>query len=200
MASVSSLRRWLRRSPQPRKLRVDGRKVDVADGGNCWAVTEETVLAMRPTRIEALDSNGTVLRAISLDRDDEDAASTDEPKPAAYEDQLTRLARIISDAHDAGAKRHEAAYAIAFSKFAELVQILSVRLGGLENAWQKAMSATAQAQAERLIAEQLAAASGDGGDPVAPAILAMLGQAAAHASANGAAKNGANGAAKKKGG
>jgi hypothetical protein len=195
MASVSSLRRWLRRTPQPRKLKVDGRKVDVPSGVNCWAVLEETVLSMDPRRIEALDSGGVVLRATTLGADDAESASTDvDAKKSDADTELTVLARIISDAHDAGAARHADAYTLAFNKFAELVNILSVRLGGLENAWQKAMAQTAQAEAEKIVAQQLANA-GEGADPVAPALLAMLAQAQAvnAAKANGAA----NGAAKK---
>lgn len=164
------------------------------NGANCWAALEATVLSMDPRRVEALDNGGTVLRAITLGDDDADEASTDvDEKKATYEDRDTRMARIICDAHDAGAKRHADAYDLAFTKFAELVNILSVRLGGLENAWQKAMAQTAQAEAEKIIAQQLVNA-GDGADPVAPALLAMLAQAqAVNAKTNGAA----NGAAKK---
>ncbi len=189
MAAVSSLRRWLRRTPQPRKLRVDGRKVDVASGVNCWAVTEETVLAMAPKRIEALDGSGLVLRAISLD-DDADDATDGEPKPKS-ESELCTLARLLNAAHDAGATRHAAAYELAFTENTKLVGILAARLGGLEKAWQRAMQDLAQAQADAIIAES----SQNGDDPAGSAIANMIGAAAAHglanANANGAAKNGA---------
>jgi hypothetical protein len=184
---VSSLRRWLRRTPQPRKLRVDGRKVDVASGVNCWAVTEATVLAMSPTRIEALDSTGTVLRAISLDR--EDAGDDDAPAPARVdpnETELVRLARIINDAHDNGAKRHADAYRLAFEENTKLVRILAERLGGLEEAWQEAMGAAAQARADAVIAQ----AGNEDGDLAGQAVAQMLGNAGAAMLTNGQ-KNGA---------
>jgi hypothetical protein len=195
---VSSLRRWLRRSPQPHKLRVDGRDLAVATGANQWAVTEESVVAMAPSKIEALDASGLVLRALALDKGEDEDASTPVDKPRGAESDLVTLGRLLNEAADNAAKRHENAYRLAFEENTKLVGTLVDRLGGLETAWQKAMGIAARAQADAMAAQAM---SGEGGDPAGAAIANMLGAAAAHhlsAAPNGVAKNG-NGAPAKKG-
>lgn len=204
---VSSFRRWLRRHPQPTRLRVDGRDVSVATGANQWAVTEESVMTLSPSRVEALDDKGVVLRATSFEKEDRDDDDDDDAKQAPVT-ELTTMARLLAEAHDAGARRHAEAYALAFAENTKLVQILATRLSGLETAWQKAMQRTAEAQAEAMYvqAEQQAHANED---PAGSAIASMLAAglmhkngaangvadaakaAAAQAVANGAVKNGA---------
>lgn len=186
--SATPLRRWLRRHPQPARLRVDGRDVAVASGANQWAVTEESVLALNPSRVEALDANGVMLRATVLDG----SSDTDDAKPAAAapESELAMLARLIGEAHDAGARRHAEAYALAFAENTRLVQILANRLGSLETSWQKAMQHAANAQAQAVIAvsEAQAAQSADPSDVAVHAMLAQAIGGAVSAPRNGVAK------------
>lgn len=194
--ATSPLRRWLRRHPHPARLRVDGRDVAIATGPNFWAVTEETVLALNPSRIEAIDAQGVCTRAMVLDGSSDDAEDKSEPAGASTE--LTSLARIIAEAHDAGARRHAEAYTLAFTKQNELVMMLAQRLAGLETAWQKAMVQTAQAQANAMLAVSEAhaqAAEAQSTDPTDAAIGGLLMQAAA-AATNGAAKPAQKGPAK----
>lgn len=186
--SATPLRRWLRRHPQPARLRVDARDVAVASGANQWAVTEESVLALNPSRVEALDANGVMLRATVLDG----SADADDAKPvaAAPESELAMLARLIGEAHDAGARRHAEAYALAFAENTRLVQILANRLGSLETSWQKAMQHAANAQAQAVIAvsEAQAAQSADPSDVAVHAMLAQAIGGAVSAPRNGVAK------------
>jgi len=176
-ATASALRRWLRRTPQPTKIRLDGEKVvAVAQGANQWAVTEETVLALNPSRIEALDSTGLVLRALNL-RDEED----DEPakKTPVAEDRFNQFARLLNEAHAAGATQHAEAYTKAFDYMVRLVDTFAQRLTGLEKAWSQAITQSAQAQAEAVLAR------GEGnGDPAGAAIAAMIAAQAARAGVN----------------
>jgi len=156
----------------PVKLRVDGQDVAIATGARMWVVTEETVLALNPSKIEALDAKGVVLRAHTFERDDDD--DHDERAAAAEKrSELVLLARLIAEAHDAGARRHAEAYALAFTENTRLVQVLSARLGGLESAWQKAMQQTAQANADAILAN---AQQSD--DPAGNAIAGMMAQMA----------------------
>lgn len=189
--AASPLRRWLRRQPHPARLRVDGRDVAVATGAQCWLVTEESVLALNPSRIEAIDPNGVCLRAMTLDNDGSDEGEGDDDVPTNGSD-VVLLARLIGEAHDAGARRHAEAYAKSFDKLVELVNILANRLGGLETAWQKAMHQTANAQANA-IATAAAAEAAASTDPAGQAIAAMLAQGLM----NGGAKNGGPAKAKK---
>ncbi len=111
-----------------------------------------------------------LLRATSLGDDEpEDAPSS------TGATELENLARLICEAHDAGARRHAESYALAFQENTKLVQILAQRLGGLEQAWQKAMQQTAQAQANAMVAAADAASQSD--DPAGGAIATMLASA-----------------------
>jgi hypothetical protein len=151
-----------------------------------WAVTEESVLSLQPNRVEALDGNGVVLRATQLgDDDDDEAAET--PK---VETELTTLARLLAEAHDAGARRHAEAYALAFRENTQLVQILASRLSGLENAWQKAMQQTAQAHADAVLAS-----AQQQEDPAGAAIAGMMAQMALASAAKPAPTPAPNGKA-----
>lgn len=163
-----NLRRWLRRDPRPHAIRCDGAQVvPVPTVGQVWAQLEETLTALAPSKLEALDSAGAVLRAVVLETDDAPSSATSS-SPSSSGTELATIARIIADAHDAGARRHAEAYGLAFSENTKLVGLLAQRLAGLETAWQKAMAQVAQAQAD-------AAAAASSGDDATSAITAMLG-------------------------
>lgn len=200
---MTDLRRWLRRQPHPVKLRVDGRDVAIAQGPKMWVVTEDTVKAMNPSRVEAIGPDGVCLRALILDGgDDDDGESKAETQRRveleSADARLLEMSRLLAEAHDAGARRHAEAYALAFDKMTGLVEILATRLGGLENAWQSAMKANARAQADAIAAAAAAEAAAHGdNDPASTAIATMLAQGLM-AQARGAPANGTNGAPKPK--
>lgn len=174
-----NLRRWLRREPRPSIIRADGRDVRVPTSGNVWASLEETLTAMNPTRLEALDDSGALLRAVQLEADDEPAAAAPAAPAGTSDAYLERLARIISDAHDAGAKRHADAYGLAFQENTKLVQLLAHRLSGLETAWSQAMRQVAEAQ------QEVALASANPGEGGMGEVVAMFAQAAAAGAGTG---------------
>ena len=159
-----NLRSWLRRSPKPAQLRCDGQLVPVPSAGNVWAQLEETVTALGASRIEALDASGAILRATQLESDDDAPAAA----PASHhgDGQLDRLARIIAEAHDAGARRHAQAYETAFARQLELLGVVAARLTSLETAYHRSVTQVAQLQ--------LDAAQAAGGDDATNAITGML--------------------------
>ena len=180
-----NLRRWLRRDPKPASLRADGRVITVPTSGNVWADLEATIESIGPAKLEAIGADGSLLRAIDLEvADDGLGASDGAQQRAQAHSELAAIARMISDAHDAGAKRHAQAYEVAFARHTELVAILAQRLSGLETAWQRAMQQLAQAQADVAMAQ---ASGQESGDPAGAAIAAMLGSVAP-AMLNGSAK------------
>lgn len=202
-----NFRAWLRRAPLPARLRVDGRDVAIAQGPKPWVVTEETVRAMNGSRVEAIGPDGVCLRACTLDEEPADDAPTSDapsaPSSGTGNDVvvlalkiLADMPRVLSEAHDAGARRHAEAYSMAFRELTGLVTTLANRLGSLEVSWQKAMQTTARAQADAIqVAAEAAAAGGD--DPAGAAVQAMLinamtqqngAPAAAKAQTNGKAK------------
>jgi hypothetical protein len=121
---MASLRAWLRRSPQPAKLRVrteddELRTIELSDDvRNRWKAAEEAVLACRATSVECLNAKDGILRAQKLEveaRDDDD----DERSDGGYDRKgiertvsrerrdmaamLEAQGRAINEAHERGA-------------------------------------------------------------------------------------------------
>ena len=181
-----NLRRWLRREPRPHHFRADGRDVALPATGNVWAQLEETIVSLSPSKLEAVAADGSLLRAVDLAGDDDQAAQLVPAPTTERAGELASIARMISEAHDAGARRHAQAYELAFARHTELVAILAQRLSGLESAWQRAMQQMAQLQADAALAQVQAS---EQSDPAAGAIAAMISAGlSAPALTNGAAK------------
>jgi len=171
---MTSLRHWLRRAPRPTRIRADAQEIQVPTSGHWVAQVEETIASLAPARVHALAADGSILRALELERDD-DAPSAPTPTTTTTTDnaaQLVQLGRLLLDASEAGAKRHAAAYELAFAKQTELLAIIANRLTALETSWSRAMRDTAQAQADAILAS-----AQQSNDDSTSAITAMLGAA-----------------------
>jgi len=130
---------WLRRTPVPVAILADGRRCEVpTNSKRKWAELTETIETLGATRLEAIDANGVVLRACSLEGDE----TTDEKRPGDAKGQtdLQVFASLLSAAYTQGSNATKDAYAMAFSENTNLVSILAARLSSLETAWQRSMS------------------------------------------------------------
>lgn len=80
---MSSLRAWLRRSPQPSSLRFTNEDDEertlklAADARNKWKGAEEALNAARAVSVQCIDEEGNVLRAMRLDAAGEDGEILD---------------------------------------------------------------------------------------------------------------------------
>ena len=86
MVEADSLKRWLRKNPQPTSLRIvdaddNARTIALKPGRNCWKDAEASVFAARAVTVEALDDKGNILRATDLEREGDDG----EPAETAVE-------------------------------------------------------------------------------------------------------------------
>lgn len=171
-----NVRSWLRRVPQPSSLRCDGKKtIQVGQGKNKWRDAVQTLEALQPSLVEALNEDGAVIRVAHLN-DDDDQGDAKAPLPSEGQSEQAQLAALILEATDRGAQRHADAYALAFGKMTDLVGILANRLQGLEVAWQKTLEARAADlaaaapadQAEAGIAGLLASVVASQASPPAP--------------------------------
>jgi hypothetical protein len=123
------LRTWLKKQPQPFSVRVvvgtETRDVAVDHSDQRkWARTEETVISMGASKIEALRKDGQTLRALDLEivkEKEEAAAAAGKPIPTD-ESELAQLARVINEAHDNAARRHEGAYLQGYGMLVELTK------------------------------------------------------------------------------
>lgn len=145
---------WLRKIPMPSKVRVDGKSVlSVGTGKSRWKDIIDSVVHQGGQSIEALNSDGEVLRTTTIEIE----ASPEEVQATKKsESRDVELARIIMEAGDRGASRHAEAYAVAFAEMTGLVRIVSDRMAGLETAWQTTL--------ENRAAEMLRPTEGENGD------------------------------------
>jgi hypothetical protein len=78
MASMTSLRQWLRKEPQPKRLRVrtvddQERTIELdPDVRKRWKTAEEAILALRSVAVECLGRDDEIMRAKDLAPPDED--------------------------------------------------------------------------------------------------------------------------------
>jgi hypothetical protein len=137
---VTNLTAWLRRTPQPKKLKTDkGQEIVVGEGRSKWRDAIEVIQELECESVTALDEDGKILRVAHLgDEDGEPAAAAPAPSSLEGDDRDARLARIIVDACDRAAMRHEHAYSMAFDRLYGLVDVLSRRLVGAEKALDQA--------------------------------------------------------------
>lgn len=151
-----NIRAWLRKSPQPSRLRVDGRDVAIIEGKWKWAEAERAISGMDGNKIEALDTGGAVLRACMLDDGEADESKASNAK----ESELVLVARELRIAADESAGRHADAYKYAFETVASMFNAQSSRLASLETAWQKLVLAGASGDGENegLLAQFLSGA------------------------------------------
>jgi len=141
-----------------------------------WSDLCETIESMvkRGDKVEAYDAEGTLLRAFVWDQGEVRHAGIATTAvgiaSVANEDaRMVEIARLLAEASDRGAERHAQAYQTAFSTMENLVNLVSNRLVAMETAWQRAMVATAEAQAAAVAAQQQ-----DGSNSMMEVMLPMI--------------------------
>lgn len=131
-------RDWLRRIEGIASVRCDGDSVISLAGksSNRWAHAGRALDDASPTKVEALDKDGAILRVWKAPESDDGttpAASGGNVPPGT----LTELAKVIGDISDRAAARHENAYRAAFDAQQKLVATISDRLFAIEKSWQQ---------------------------------------------------------------
>lgn len=140
-----NLKSWLRRVPQPVKIRAGKAILVVGEGKNKWRDCIEQIEHMQPSRLEALDADGNIIRGVDLESEGEgEPGSRARGKDENTDSELVRLARIISEAHDQGAQRMATAFGNAFQEYGALIGTLSQRLTAVEGSWQALLAQRAQ--------------------------------------------------------
>jgi len=157
------LRSWLKREPQPERIRAttrggDEKTIRIGESRSKWRDAERALEGC--TRLEAINAANETLRVWE--------EGEDVPKSVlaarANEGQLAELARLLNEAADGAAARHENAYKLAYDQQCLLVKVLSERLQALEGAWHRLL----MAQAESLPPD----------DPNLPMVMQVLAQMA----------------------
>lgn len=142
-----NLRDWMRKAPKPAALRLDGKPIALVPGRQQWAEAEKTIAAVGGTRLECIDAAGAVLRAVELDKVDEEE---DDAKKPAKLSEVAQIAGIIAGAY-------KDAYASANAKSEQSDQ-------KLRDIAQMAFDAFAKMFADRVKEIEERAAAGDDDD------------------------------------
>jgi hypothetical protein len=184
---AEQIKTWLLKQPRPAVVRVTdehGAIHDVVCGQSTWVKVAETVEAMRPELINALNSSKEVLRALrpadmsedwTDDDDDEQPAAAMRPSaPVVPEIPFDRLdgesarfvlfARLISEAY-----RHS--NEVAFTRLAGIVENLTRNQGNVDRAREQMYRAHVRQLEEALKAANVEVPEQPGGDMM----QAMLG-------------------------
>ena len=120
-----NLRSWLRKAPTPHSLRVvtaEGLQdiaVDQTDARK-WARAAETIEALAPTRLDALDAKGKLLRSVPIAPSDDDETPA---KDAPTTSKLAELAKHLNAAADNSAKHVREATKEGMDAMVRVVQI-----------------------------------------------------------------------------
>lgn len=131
-----NLRRWLSRTPQPAVVRVDGQKLNLAQGRNQWSDAVKAIETLNPRRVEAMAADGSILRVLDWQKAADEPDEDEKPK-AAPEDRDVQLARILVDAGDKGAARVVEAFRGGFDTLMTLVTVMAKRQTTLEAAYHR---------------------------------------------------------------
>jgi hypothetical protein len=218
---VGDLGSWLRRNPQPvivRAYTAEGVKtIRKPSGVRIWREWTDTILALDPSKVEALDKEGNVLRACVLNEDDQVLGPAGQATPDAgnkMQSTLVVLAQLLAEsytramnAYDRGAEMARAATEAQTAHQLEMMTLQMQRVTVLERfVTQSHMHAIAQIEEARELARERAdveaEGNGEGGGGLFEEMAAqfmpslMAGQQAAAAMPKPAAAPTPNGAPK----
>jgi len=96
---------FLRKMPRPAFILADDKKIPVPTGGRVWPSIWATIAVVNPKTLQAIDAQGQVIRAISIDGQPDDSDDEDEGSSETVEEQwLKAFAKHLADAYDRGSK------------------------------------------------------------------------------------------------
>lgn len=96
-----NIRYWLQKTPRPSAILADDKRIEVPNNRRAFKDLEQTIKALDPDKLSALDAKGDVIRSIALESEDND-------KPASPEMSDVQLfAKLIAEAYEKGSKTNQ---------------------------------------------------------------------------------------------
>lgn len=93
---MKDLTYWLRKTPQPKVILADDRRIEVSNNARAWKDLTQTIKSLDPSKLTCLDGAGTVLRSITLEDDEKSPAASPEMT------DLQLFAKLLSGAYEKG--------------------------------------------------------------------------------------------------
>jgi hypothetical protein len=162
------IRGWLLCQPRPVSLRITNEDQAAhtleIKPGQSWAQTAESVHALKPELIEALDDDGKLIRAVRPgDVESDEEADESEGIPVLANDpesaRLMMFARLIADAY-----KHSTD--VAFARLADLLEVVNNRATSLER--------TVDSLNRLMVRQAMESADGGGGGEKASTFEEMM--------------------------
>lgn len=131
--NTKAIRSWLIKTPRPIAVRVkpvdgEARMVDVTTSGT-WQAIAESIEALDPELLEAVDASGKVLRVVKpLDEDDQGDEDAHVPELVSSDAETQRL--VVFGQLLAGAYKHSTD--VAFARMVDLFEACNRRSETLE--------------------------------------------------------------------
>jgi hypothetical protein len=165
--NAQQLRGWLLQLPKPATVRVmvNGEAEDLQPGKS-WQKLADTIVALDPEAIQALDKDGKILRAKRLD--DEDSRRSDAaaiPQGLAADPHALMLTHFANLIHRA----YEHSTEVAFAKLSDITDRMNERSEAIEQRLERAEARARRIQDEQIDdayarAEEIAAQAVAGGN------------------------------------
>ena len=91
---------WLRKSPQPKVVLADDKRIDVPRNGRAWRDLTETIKALEPEKLTCLDEKDHVIRSVVLT--EKTADDDDKSHPSAEMSDLQLFATLLAEGYAKG--------------------------------------------------------------------------------------------------
>lgn len=164
--NVQSIRGWLLQLPKPTLVRcmVNGETEELKPGKS-WQKLAESVAALDPEQVQALDAEGKIIRAVRLDDADSRRSDAAEiPAGLAQDPQALMLTHFANLLHRA----YEHSTETAFNKMVDLVDRMNDRSQGIEERLERAEARSRRLQDDAVAeaydrAEEIVAQAAAGG-------------------------------------
>lgn len=115
MIIPTKVAQFLRKSPRPVKIMADDKAIPVPTGGRVWPAIYQTITVVKPAKLQALDADGQIIRALDLEMErDEDESDDKSPEM----NDLQFFGKLLDGAYDKAGKNYASIIAEAM-KFIE---------------------------------------------------------------------------------
>jgi len=136
-----NVKSWLRRLPQPASIRLDKKQiVRVGEGKNKWRDVYDVILTTQPRILEALDSEGSIIRVTELAAEEDETPETTS-KGSGPNTELAQLGSIMKECFESGARQNREFFETIVSKYATLAEQVINRNqqleGAVERTWEE---------------------------------------------------------------
>lgn len=120
-----NLSNWLRKTPVPVAVLADDKRIEVPKNHRAIRDLVQTIRAMEPSKVTCLNAEGSVIRSIVLDSDD-DKVPSQQTSPEMSDLQM--FARLLAEGYEHGRKANQPIIDSAM----QFVERQSVRLAKAE--------------------------------------------------------------------